>query len=63
MSGFPDRWTEKEREKETRLSNVWGLDVALPSGAKGLLLAGWYLWVTGQTSVGIEETEDGQHAD
>lgn len=56
MSGFPDRRTEKEREKETRVSNVCGLDVASPCGAKGLLLAGWYLWVTGQTSAGSEGT-------
>ncbi len=34
-----------------------------PAEPKVLQLAGWYLWVTRQTSAGREGTEDRQHDD
>lgn len=34
-----------------------------PAESKVQQLAGWYLWVTGQTLAGRKGTEDGQHDD
>lgn len=59
QTGRVDIQREGQRGRETRASNVCGLNVAVPSGARYLAAAGWYLWVTGQTSA--ERAQDGQH--
>lgn len=51
------------RETEARASNVWIGCGSSPAEPKVWQLAGWYLWVTGQTLAGRKGTEDGQDDD